>query len=354
MIKAVDWQEGVLWIIDQTLLPHRVERRALTDYRGVAEAIRSMRVRGAPAIGVAAAFGVVLGAREILEKGEDFPQKFEEVLSTLAKTRPTAVNLFWALDRMRRVYEQSEHRTPKEMLRALEATAVRMLEEDIQANRAMGQYGQQLLQDGWTVLTHCNTGSLATVSYGTALGVIRAAREAGKEIKVIADETRPRLQGARLTAWECLEEGIPCTVIADGAAASLMRQGRIQAAIVGADRIARNGDVANKIGTYMVALACQAHQIPFYVAAPLSTVDLSLASGEEIPIEERPPEEITHIEGVRIAPEGVKVYNPAFDVTPAELVTAIITERGIAYPPYEKSLPSLFEQANKRFDRVPW
>lgn len=352
MIKAVDWQDGVLWIIDQTLLPHRVERRVLTDYRSVAEAIRSMRVRGAPAIGVTAAFGVVLGAREILEKGEDFSQKFEEICSTLAKTRPTAVNLFWALDRMKKVYEQSKHQTPEEVLRVLEETAVMMLEEDIQANRAMGQYGQQLLQDGWTVLTHCNTGSLATVSYGTALGVIRAAREAGKEIKVIADETRPRLQGARLTAWECLEEGIPCTVIADGAAASLMRQGRIQAAIVGADRIARNGDVANKIGTYMVALACQAHHIPFYVAAPLSTVDLSLASGEEIPIEERSSEEVTHIEGVRITPEGVKVYNPAFDVTPAELVTAIITERGIAYPPYEKSLPSLFKQANIRFDRV--
>jgi methylthioribose-1-phosphate isomerase len=338
---TVCWADGVVRMIDQRILPDRFEVLEFRDYREVADGIRTMAVRGAPAIGISAALGLALAAQEAASSPTtEFAAKLREAKSVLRATRPTAVNLFWALDRVMAVAEPLLH-DPQRCADAILAEALRMQEEDIAANRKMGAFGAALLPAEGNILTHCNTGSLATVYHGTALGVIRSAVEAGKRLHVWADETRPRLQGMKLTAWECRELGIPVTVLADGAAASLMRAGRVDAGIVGADRIAANGDTANKIGTYTVALAAKAHGLPFYVAAPLSTVDFSLADGSGIPIEERAAEEVTHLSGVRLAPEGVAVCNPAFDVTPAEFVTAIITERGVAYPPFSESLKAL-------------
>jgi methylthioribose-1-phosphate isomerase len=345
MDYTVDWRDGKVVMIDQTVLPQTYVELEFSDYRDVADAIRDMKVRGAPAIGVTAAFAMALAARTLPEDGTARNEAFEEACRILAATRPTAVNLFWAIDEMKRVYR--DHRTDDvpTLAESLLRRAKAIQESDVRDNKRMGAFGAALIPDEATVLTHCNAGSLATAGYGTALGVIRAAVEAGKKVNVLADETRPRLQGAMLTAYELQRDGIPVTVIADGAAAGIMRRGDIQCAVVGADRIAANGDVANKVGTYSVALACRYHGLPFYVAAPLSTVDFSIRSGAEIPIEERSAEEVTHLRGEALSPEGVRAYNPAFDVTPAELVTAIITERGIARAPYEDSLERLRREA---------
>jgi methylthioribose-1-phosphate isomerase len=340
---TVYWEDGTVRMIDQRALPDRFDVLTLRDHHEVADAIRTMAVRGAPAIGVSAALGLALAARNLgTLPAEEFHSRLREAAAELRGTRPTAVNLFWAIERVLQVAER--HPEPREAAEAALQEALRMVDEDVRANRALAAHGAALLPDTGGVLTHCNTGSLATVYYGTALGVIRAAVEAGKRLHVWADETRPRWQGLKLTAWECRELGIPATVISDGAAATVVRAGRIDAVIVGADRIAANGDTANKIGTYTAAVAARAHRVPFYVAAPLSTVDFTLPSGEGIPIEERDAEEVTHANGVRVAPEGIAVYNPAFDVTPAGLIAGIITERGVAYPPYETSLAALRAQ----------
>ncbi len=341
-IKPIEFADGVCRMIDQRLLPAEQVWREYSDYRGVAEAIVTMVVRGAPAIGVAAAFGAALAAREIdAADYQSFAERFAACCDELAATRPTAVNLFWALERMRRVAAEN-CALPLEQLRVrLLDEALAIAAEDEEINRAMGGHGQQLLPRRASVLTHCNAGALATGGYGTALGVIRAAVEAGKQIAVYADETRPFWQGARLTAWELQQDDIPVTVICDNMAGYLMQQGKIDAVIVGADRIAANGDVANKIGTYSVAVLARQHDIPFYVAAPLSTIDISLASGREIPIEERSAAEITHCGGRQLVPDGVAVYNPSFDVTPAHLVSAIITESGVVSADYESGLRRL-------------
>jgi methylthioribose-1-phosphate isomerase len=345
-ICPVRWEGDVLVMIDQTQLPHRYAEIRYTDWRAVAEAIRQMMVRGAPAIGAAAACGLALAAEALQAKEMlAFRQQWLAAAQVFAETRPTAVNLFWAIERMKRVLDGCH--TPEEARRRLRKESERILEEDVRANRAIGRYGQTLIADGASILTHCNAGALATVGYGTALGVIRAAVEAGKRVHVYADETRPRLQGMQLTAWELVQEGIPVTVITDNMAGMLMRQGEIDLVVVGADRVAANGDVANKVGTYGVAVLAKYHGIPFYVAAPLSTIDLSVADGSGIPIEERSPEEVTHLAGHRIAPEGVRVINPAFDVTPAELVTAIITEASIARPPYTVSLAQMVQSTGE-------
>lgn len=339
-ITPIAWAHNRLRLLDQTCLPAEEVWLELEDYRDVAAAIKDMRVRGAPAIGVTAAYGVALAARQISAPDmAAFLAELDQALETLGATRPTAVNLFWALRRMRAVAQAS--RTPDEARARLLAEALAVQEEDVRANRRMGRFGADLIPDGATVLTHCNAGALATSGYGTALGVIRAARESGKALRVVADETRPLLQGARLTAWELARDGIPTTLIADTMTGSLMRRGLITCVVVGADRIAANGDVANKIGTYQVAVLAREHGLPFYVAAPISTLDLSLASGDDIPIEERRGDEVTHLGGVQTAPDGIGVLNPAFDVTPAKYVTAIITECGIARPPYEESLRAL-------------
>ena len=336
---TVYWEDGAVRMIDQRILPERFEILRLTDYREVADGIRTMAVRGAPAIGVSAALGMALAAREGLGSA-DFFGDLRQAGAVLRSTRPTAVNLFWAIDRVLAVAE-SHPGDPKRAAEAVLAEALTMQDEDVRANRAMGAHGAELLPDGGNILTHCNTGSLAAVYYGTALGVIRAAVEGGKKLHVWVDETRPRLQGMKLTAWECRELGIPATIITDNMAAWLMKQGKVDAVIVGADRIAANGDTANKIGTYGAAVSARAHGVPFYVAAPLSTVDFKMPNGEGIPIEERASDEVTHANGVRLAPEGVPVYNPAFDVTPGDHVTAIITERGVARAPFTESLASL-------------
>jgi methylthioribose-1-phosphate isomerase len=303
-----------------------------------------MAVRGAPAIGVSAALGVALAAREAAAgPAEEFWPRLREAADVLRGTRPTAVNLFWGIDRTMHVAEATADRTPQEIADAVLAEARAMLDEDVRVNREMGAFGATLLPPSGNVMTHCNAGGLATVHYGTALGVIRAAVEGGKQLHVWVDETRPRLQGMKLTAWECGQLGIPHTVITDNMSAWVMRQGRVDAVVVGADRIAANGDTANKIGTYGLAVLARAHGVPFYVAAPLSTIDRSLATGADIPIEERQSEEVTHAGVTRLAPEGVQVYNPAFDVTPAEYVTAIITEKGIAQPPTTESIAALFD-----------
>ncbi len=344
---TVDWTSaGTVRLIDQTRLPGEevyIECRTIEE---VAEAIRRMKVRGAPAIGVTAAMGLALGAQTIqAEAFKDFSRALEGMAALLSRTRPTAVNLAWGLRRLLELAKKSRDLSVSEIKAALVTEARKIREEDIQNNRAMGLHGQSLIPDPARILTHCNAGGLATAGYGTAVGVIRAAAEAGKRIMVWVDETRPLLQGARLTAWELVKTGIPATLIADNMAGSLMGRGQVDVVVVGADRIARNGDVANKIGTYSVALLARAHGIPFYVAAPISTLDLSLSDGSQIPIEERAPEEVTHHAGRRLAPEGVRVVNPAFDVTPASCVDAIITERGIARPPYDVSLPRLAGEA---------
>ena len=349
MFKTIEWTDGGVRMIDQTRLPAEEIYRTYRDYREVAAAIRSMVIRGAPAIGVAAAMGVALGIKHSTARTpSELRADFEKIAETISKTRPTAVNLFWAVKRMRSVFERSlsslhsDAETIEVVRRNLEEEAKRVLAEDIAINEAMGRHGAALMPDSGTVLTHCNAGALATGGYGTALGVIRAAVGAGKQLQVFADETRPFLQGARLTAWELAKDGIPVTLISDNMAGHFMKQGQIKAAIVGADRIAANGDTANKIGTYSLAVLAHENRIPFYVAAPLSTVDMSLASGEEIPIEERSAAEVTHLAGMAIAPEGVPARHPAFDVTPHRYISAIITERGIAREPFVESLRALF------------
>lgn len=339
-VETVAWTpEGVV-MIDQRRLPGETTYVTCRTYLEVAEAIRNMTVRGAPAIGVAAAMGVALGALASNDPDRDLA----EICDALARTRPTAVNLFWALNRMQGVYASVRHATLEEIRGRLVAEAKKIREEDIAINEAIGSNGAPLVPDGKTVLTHCNAGALATAGFGTALGVIRAAIRAGKQIDVFADETRPFLQGARLTAWELQRDGIETTLITDNMAGHFLKSGRIGCVVVGADRIAANGDVANKIGTYSVAVLAKENQVPFYVAAPISTLDLTLASGDRIPIEERAAKEVTHLNGVPLAPDGIKVANPAFDVTPHRYVTAIITERGVAREPYEESLQRLSEQ----------
>ncbi|MDE3118939.1 MAG: S-methyl-5-thioribose-1-phosphate isomerase [Nitrospirota bacterium] len=334
MVPTVEWKDGAVRLLDQAQLPERVAFLDCRDYRAVARAIKELRVRGAPAIGVTAAMGVALGAQSIQSTDCDvFSKKLLEICHVLAATRPTAVNLFWAIERMKQTLAACRQLPVEDIKRRLVEESQRILDEDIAMNKTMGRHGAALVKDGQTILTHCNAGALATAGYGTALGVVRAAWEEGKKIKVLADETRPVLQGARLTAWELMQDGIPVTLITDNMAGALMRQGLVHLCIVGADRIAANGDVANKIGTYSVAVLAKAHHIPFYVAAPYSTIDLSTPSGEQIPIEQRQAEEVTSICGKAVvAPAGVSVLNPAFDVTPAEYITAIITERGVFKP----------------------
>ena len=339
-VEPIRWAGGELRLLDQRLLPLRESVARITDPAEVARAIRTMVVRGAPAIGVAAAFGLVLSVRQANRKKRPWRPAFEEAAAELGATRPTAVNLFWAIDRMRRAAAALSD-DPQEAAFRLEKEALAIFEEDVRANRAMGAHGAKLLPEG-SVLTHCNAGALATAGFGTALGVVRAAVAAGKRIHVFVDETRPFLQGARLTAWELMRDRIPCTLITDGMAASLMAAGKVQASIVGADRIAANGDVANKIGTYGIAVLSRAHRIPFYVAAPVSTVDPTIRTGKRIPIEERDGREVTHVMGTRVAPHGVPVSNPSFDVTPARYVTAIVTERGVLRPPFGPAIRALF------------
>ena len=339
MLETIQWTPAGVVMIDQTRLPLHTEFVTCRNYIEVAAAIRDMIIRGAPAIGVAAAMGVAIGIQQASEPGLD--AQMETICDTLAKTRPTAVNLFWAIDRMKRLYASLSGQPLAAIRERLIQEAQLIREEDIAINRAIGSHGAPLVPDHKTVLTHCNAGALATAGYGTALGVIRAARESGKQIDVFADETRPFLQGARLTVWELQQDGIPTTLITDNMAGHFLKSGRIGCVVVGADRIARNGDVANKIGTYSVAVLAKENGVPFYVAAPVSTLDLSLASGAQIPIEERPASEVTHVFGHAVAPEGTAVQNPAFDVTPARYVSAIITENGVARAPFEQSLPGI-------------
>ena len=343
---TVAWTKDGVRMLDQRLLPSQEIYLMLRSYDEVAEAIRKMVVRGAPAIGVSAAMGIALGASQSVGTSiADLEDDFQYICDYMGKTRPTAVNLFWAIERMRATFRRAKATSDVEQLKKiLVDEALAIFQEDIAANRAIGKFGSPLIPDGATVLTHCNAGALATSGdYGTALGVVRGARDAGKKISVIADETRPFLQGLRLTAWELAKDDIPVTVITDNMAGHVMKSGKVDAVVVGADRIAANGDTANKIGTYMVAVLAREHNIPFYVAAPLTTLDLSLKSGEEIPIEERDPVEVTHIGEQQLAPEGVDVHNPAFDVTPNRLITAIITDKGVARPPYDESLKELFK-----------
>ncbi|MDX2168794.1 MAG: S-methyl-5-thioribose-1-phosphate isomerase [Deltaproteobacteria bacterium] len=336
MIRPVEWRNGAVVLLDQRLLPLQEVYRVYRDHRDVARAIKDMVVRGAPAIGVAAAMGIALGMAQASDS--DQARAFDRIARRFAATRPTAVNLFWAIERMRRALARARGRSPEVVREILRQEAVAIYHEDIASNRALGAHGAGLLKPRTTVLTHCNAGALATAGYGTALGVIRAAQEAGKQIAVIAAETRPFLQGARLTAWELKKDRVPVTLITDNMVGHVMKRGTVGAVIVGADRVAANGDVANKIGTYGVAVIAARHRIPFYVAAPTSTVDLACADGDAIPIEERAVREVTHLGDAQIAPSGIKVMNPAFDVTPHTLVTAIITERGVARAPYTRSL----------------
>ncbi|MEK6605784.1 MAG: S-methyl-5-thioribose-1-phosphate isomerase [Nitrospirota bacterium] len=334
MVPTVEWKDGIVRILDQSRLPDKVEFVDCRDYETVGIAIKELWVRGAPAIGITAAMGVALGAQAVKATEFDaFRKAVWAIADHLAATRPTAVNLFWAIDRMKRRLDALQAEPIPTIKQKLIAESQAVLDEDIAMNKAMGKHGAAVIGDGQTILTHCNAGALATGGYGTALGVVRAAWEEGKKIRVVADETRPVLQGARLTAWELMQDGIPVTLITDNMAGALMQQGRIHVCVVGADRITANGDVANKIGTYSVAVLAHAHGIPFYVAAPSSTIDLSMPSGEQIPIEQRDPREVTHVRGkAPIAPDGVEVFNPAFDVTPARLITGIITEKGIFKP----------------------
>lgn len=341
MIETIQWTtEGVV-MIDQTRLPVDELYVTCRNYREVAHAIRTMIIRGAPAIGVAAAMGVAIGVNQA--DAATLDAAFKEICAELAGTRPTAVNLFWGIERMKRLYAGIRHLPLDDIRQRLIAEAQIVREEDIAINRAIGQHGAPLVPDGKTVLTHCNAGALATAGYGTALGVIRAAVAAGKKIDVFADETRPFLQGARLTVWELQHDSIPTTLITDNMAGHFLHSGRIGCVIVGADRIAANGDVANKIGTYGVAVLAKENNVPFYVAAPISTLDLSIPDGTHIPIEERDAREVTHVFGTQVAPTGTAVRNPAFDVTPNRYVTAIITEKGVARAPFGESLKRLAE-----------
>ena len=334
MVPTVEWKDGGVRILDQSRLPQEVAFLDCKDYQTVARAIQELRVRGAPAIGVTAAMGVALGAQSLtMTSYEEFAKAVRRICDHLAATRPTAVNLFWAIERMGTTLAGLRGQPVNEIKRRLVEESQRILDEDIAMNKEIGRHGATLVRDGQNILTHCNAGALATAGYGTALGVVRAAWEQGKKIRVLADETRPVLQGARLTVWELMQDHIPVTLITDNMAGALMRQGQVQLCLVGADRIAANGDVANKIGTYSVAVLAKAHGIPFYVAAPHSTIDLATPSGDQIPIEQRKPQEVTSIFGSQpVAPIGAEVLNPAFDVTPAEYITAIITEQGVFKP----------------------
>ena len=348
MIQTLEWTDHGVRFIDQTKLPTEETYVTCKTCQEVADVIRNMVVRGAPAIGVAAAMGIALGVKNSkAESGADLKREFEQICDAIGKTRPTAVNLFWAIRRMQQKFETLRMRPVPQVKQALIEEAQRMHAEDIAINQAMGRHGAALMPTSGGVLTHCNAGALATAGYGTALGVIRSAVEQGKKIHVYADETRPFLQGSRLTAWELVKDGIPTTVISDNMSGAMMRQGKIGAVIVGADRIAANGDVANKIGTYTVAVLAKEHGIPFYVAAPISTVDLETPDGSKIPIEQRNAAEVTHIAGKQMTPPGVQIENPAFDVTPAKYVSAIVTERGIARAPYEQSLRDLAGQEQR-------
>jgi methylthioribose-1-phosphate isomerase len=343
-IETLIWVDNHLDMIDQRVLPAKFDYISYRSAKEIAEGIRSMVVRGAPAIGVAAAYGVALEA--ILQQNfnrEVFDEKLEDGFDILSKSRPTAVNLFWALNRMRHVWNANKNLNSKDLSQRLLLEAHDIYAEDIRINRQIGKFGAELIQNGASILTHCNAGALATAGHGTALGVIRSAVEAGKKISVIADETRPFLQGARLTAWEMIQEEIPVTLITDNMAGHMMSIGNVDAVVVGTDRVAANGDVANKIGTYMLAVLAQRHNIPFYVACPLSTIDMSIASGADVTIEERPVNEVKGFRDYHWAAEGVKIRNPAFDITPAELVTAIITEKGVVFNPDRQKLEILCE-----------
>jgi len=347
-IKTIFWKDDAVVMIDQRALPCEERLLRFTDYKDVITAIRDLTIRGAPAIGVAAAMGIALGTLHLSPSSkEEFNRAFYEICDQFSRTRPTARNLFWGIERMKKTFAEAMPSSPDQIKRLLVEEAIRICEEDIAINERIGINGRSLIQDGDHILTHCNAGALATAGCGTALGVVRAAWEEGKKIHVFVDETRPVLQGARLTAWELMKEKIPATLIADNMAGFLMKQGKINKIIVGADRIAANGDVANKIGTYSLAVLAKEHNIPFYVAAPLSTIDMSIQNGDEIPIEERNAEEITTIRGIRVAPEGMHVYNPAFDVTPNRYITAIITEAGVVFPPYQEGIGRIARHPKK-------
>jgi methylthioribose-1-phosphate isomerase len=335
-VKTIQWKNDRVVMLDQRLLPHKELYRVCRDYQEVAQAIREMVIRGAPAIGVAAAMGVALGAAKAQVK--TFDRDFERIFLTLSKTRPTAVNLFWALERMRKIYTVNRSRGVDVVKRLLKDEAQAIYKEDIAANKQLGKFGAQMLRNARHLMTHCNAGALATAGYGTALGVIRALKEAGGELDVFVNETRPFLQGARLTAWELKKEKIPVTLITDSMAGYVMQTGRVDAVVVGCDRVAANGDVANKIGTYTIAVLAKRHGIPFYVAGPTSSIDLNCPSGKEIPIEQRDAKEVSHIFGKALAPKGIKVFNPAFDVTSHDLISAIITEKGVIQPPYQQNI----------------
>ena len=344
MLPTIEWKDNAVVMIDQRKLPSAEIYVTCKTAADVAKAIKTMVIRGAPAIGVAAAMGIALGMRRSTATGtKQFTTEFQKTCELMAATRPTAVNLFWAIERMKHAFAEAAQGgcSVDEIKRRLEAEALRIHDEDVESCRAMGAHGAALVPQEARILTHCNAGALATAGYGTALGVIRAAAEQGKKVAVLADETRPFLQGARLTAWELVKDGIDTTVITDNMAGAMMRMGHVDLVVVGADRIAANGDVANKIGTYAVAVLAKEHGIPFYVAAPISTVDLATSDGSKIPIEERNDKEVTHVGASRLTPEGARIRNPAFDVTPSKYVTAIITERGIARPPYAESLVAL-------------
>ncbi len=341
-IKTIEFKDDVLYLIDQRKLPTSYEIFECKDYKEVDFAIKDMVVRGAPAIGATAAYGVVLAAKEfIYDDKETFLKNLDEALEVLYNSRPTAVNLMWAIKRMRDLIEANKDLDIQAIYERIVEEADIIYNEDIETNKKMARYGNEIIKEGATILTHCNTGALATVAYGTALGVVREAHYTGKNIFVYADETRPRLQGGKLTAWELVQEGIPAKLIADNVAATLIRDGKIDVILVGADRIANNGDTANKIGTFMLSVVAKAYNVPFYIVAPTTTIDFEMESGDEIEIEERSSEEVTHINGIRVAPEGIEVYNPAFDVTPHENITGIITEKGIIRAPFKENILKL-------------
>ncbi len=343
-INTIEFKDEKLYLIDQRKLPGKLSIFECENFRDVEFAIKDMVVRGAPAIGVAGAYGLVLAAKEFIHlPKEEFFNEMAKSVQLIGNARPTAVNLMWAVKRMKDIMEANNDKSNEEIYKALLDEAKAIEKEDLETNKSIARYGNEIIPENSTILTHCNTGALATVGYGTALGVIREAHYSGKNISVFADETRPRLQGAKLTAWELVQEGIPVTLIPDSVAPVLIRDGKIDVIIVGADRIASNGDTANKIGTYMLSQIAKDFNVPFYVAAPISTIDFDIKSGEQIVIEERDISEVTHIDGIRIAPEGVKVYNPAFDVTPHENITGIITEKGIIKPPYVKNISRLLK-----------